>query len=337
MSSTVAEILPGLLRFTVPFPDDPRRSVHSYVLVAGREALLVDAAWDTAGARAELVAALATRGLEPAAVRTVVITHLHVDHFGLAGHLRRLGARIGYHHADVMTLLCRYRRMDEFRAHSLYWERLNGYPDDNYPSLSSIEAVEHTLLDVPEPDLSLEGGEVLELGGFRLRPIWTPGHTMGHLCYYEETRRLLFTGDHVLPGISPHVGLYVHAIGNPLPNYLRSLELLQEYRPELVLPAHGEAFPDLHQRLDELLSHHHERMEEMFSIVGDRPMTPWEVAQRAHWTRRRVLISALAPFHRRMALAETMAHLDLLHAEGRLRKEFAPGLVQYRRPAAAGR
>ena len=73
-------------------------------------------------------------------------------------------------------------------------------------------------------------------------------------------------------------------------------------------------------------------MEEMFDIVGDEPLTAWEVASRAHWTRRKVTLDQIAPRHRRLALAETIAHLDLLRAEGRLAKEFAPGRMLYRRP-----
>ena len=354
MSAEVTEILPGLVRFTVPFPpaaDEDRppakppapgtstpaarretvRKVNSFVFTAGSDALLLDASWDVPDAREGLQAALALSRLKPAAVSLVAITHLHPDHIGLAGRLRRHGARVAYHPAEEMVLLSRFRRLDEFREHTMLWERLNGAPDDLVPTFSSIAAVEDTLSAVPHPDLPLAGDETLEIGDFRLRPVWTPGHTLGHLCYYEETHKLLFTGDHVLPTISPHVGMYVHAIGNPLPNYLDSLRLLKEYRPELVLPAHGEVFTDLHGRLDELLEHHHERMEEMFEIVRDEPLSAWDVASRAHWTRRKVSLQEISPRHHRLALAETLAHVELLHAEGRVTKLMHPGRMLYRR------
>jgi glyoxylase-like metal-dependent hydrolase (beta-lactamase superfamily II) len=334
LSPDVSQVLPGLFRFIVPFPHDERRKVNSFLFVANGEALLLDASWNTPPALEALEATLALSGLGLEAVRTVVITHLHPDHLGLAGRLRRLGARIGYHPAEAVVLLTRYRRLAEFRAHSLFWERLNGSPIDEFPSPGNGERDDTSLREVPEPDLPLEGGERLELGDFRLRPVWTPGHTMGHLCYYEESRKLLFTGDHVLPTISPHVGLYMHAIGNPLSNYLESLRLLQSYQPALVLPAHGENFTDLHARLDELLEHHHERMEELLAIVGTEPLTAWQVASRAHWTRRKVTLDEISAWHRRLALAETMAHLDLLQAEGRIKKQFVPGLIRYWRDGA---
>ena len=335
MSPDIREVLPSLYRFTVPFPNDPKRNVNSFLFVANQEALLLDASWDTPAAWEALQATLARAGLEPKQVRTVLITHMHPDHTGLAGKLHTLGAQVGYHPAEEMSLLSRFRQLAEFRRHSLYWERLNGSPIDTWPTTAHDDRDPRAVDDVPDPDLRLEGGETIKIGEFRIRPVWTPGHTLGHLCYYEETRELLFTGDHVLPTISPHVGLYMHAIGNPLANYLESLSLLKGYRPDLVLPAHGEAFSDLHGRLDELLAHHHQRTEELLAIVGDEPLTAWEVASRARWTRRRVTLEEISPWHRRLALAETLAHLDLLHAEGRLRKVIGPGLLRYRRAEAA--
>lgn len=329
---TLNQILPGLVRFTIPFPQDPRRTVHSYLLASRGEALLLDAAWDVPDAAAALEAALAEHGLENSALRTVLITHLHPDHIGLAERLRARGARIGYHPAEEISLGFRYRRMEEFRQQTALWERMNGHPETAEPVFDSLAVVGDRLAGVPRPDLPLAGGETITVGDFRLRPIWTPGHTLGHLCYYEETRKLLFTGDHVLPTITPHVGLYVHAIGNPLQNYLESLRLLYRFQPELVLPAHGDPFTRLHERLTELLEHHQERAEELFHLVTDEPVTAWDVAARARWTRRLLPFEQLSPYHRRLALAETLAHLELLQAEGRVRKEFENGTMRYRRP-----
>jgi glyoxylase-like metal-dependent hydrolase (beta-lactamase superfamily II) len=331
MPADITHVLPRLVRFTVPFPGDPKRKVNSFLFMADREALLLDASWDVPEALDSLEAALKIGGLGMGSVRTVVITHLHPDHLGLASRLRSHGARIGYHPAEAMVMLTRFRRLDEFREHSRLWERLNGHPVDSESALSGIAAVEGTLSEVPHPDLPLEGGERLQIGDFQLRPVWTPGHTLGHLCYYEETRKLLFTGDHVLPTISPHIGMYVHAIGNPLPNYLDSLALLRAYDVEMALPAHGQAFSDLHGRLEELLQHHYKRMEEMLGVFDEQALTAWEVASRARWTRRKLSLQEIAPWHRRLALAETIAHLELLRAEGHLEKVFRPGQMLYRR------
>ena len=157
----IKQILPGLARFTIPFPRDPRRVVNSFVLTAGRDAVLIDAAWDVPEAFEALEATLALGGLGPKDVRTVLITHLHPDHLGLAGRLSKLGAKIGYHPAEEMVMLPRLRRLKQFRGHTLLWERLNGAPPDNDPAITSLSVVEATLQDVPHPDLPLEGGETI--------------------------------------------------------------------------------------------------------------------------------------------------------------------------------
>jgi glyoxylase-like metal-dependent hydrolase (beta-lactamase superfamily II) len=330
----LVEVQPGLLRFRVPFPNDPKRHVNSYLFVAQRQALLIDASWNLPEARAALDAALEQSGLEPRSLKYVLITHLHPDHIGLAAELRKSGARIGYHPSE-MLLRSRFHHMNDFREHARMFEQLNGAPADNAESsFSIIGAVADTLAEVPRPDLALLGEERIEIGPFRIRAVWTPGHTLGHLCYYEETRDLLFTGDHVLPTITPHVGLYVHVASNPLPNYLDSLRLLKQLRPSLTIPAHGEPFEDLHGRLDELIEHHHERMEELYALVSDEPVTGWQVASAARWTRRKVSLDQVSPQHHRLALAETLAHLELLRAENRLEKVFLPGAMCYRRPSS---
>ena len=101
-----------------------------------------------------------------------------------------------------------------------------------------------------------------------------------------------------------------------------------------MLPAHGEVFSDLHGRLDELVEHHHERMEELFEIVQDEPLSGWQVASRAHWTRRKVLLNEISPRHHRLALAETLSHLEMLRAQERFTKVFVPGRMLYRRAPA---
>ena len=80
-----------------------------------------------------------------------------------------------------------------------------------------------------KPDILLEHGDLVPLPGRRLRAVWTPGHTPGHLCLHEEAGNLLLTGDHVLPRISPNIGLQPHAAEPPLAAYLRSLEFVAAY------------------------------------------------------------------------------------------------------------
>src|SRR5699024_11899985 len=61
----------------------------------------------------------------------------------------------------------------------------------------------------------------------RIRVLWTPGHTFGHIALLDEETGTFFSGDHVLPSISPNIGLDVTAIGHSLGDYLGSLERMR--------------------------------------------------------------------------------------------------------------
>lgn len=122
------------------------------------------------------------------------------------------------------------------------------------------------------PDREIVPGELLDLPGRRLRAIWTPGHTPGHVCLHLEEAHpaglpgngRLFSGDHLLPRITPHIGLYEDpddtTVADPLGDYLDSLERVGRLAPAEVLPAHRHAFPDATTRVRELLDHHDERL-----------------------------------------------------------------------------
>src|SRR5207237_1481409 len=95
---------------------------------------------------------------------------------------------------------------------------------------------------LPSPDRTMDGGEEVPCGRFDSRVIWTPGHSAGHICLFDAVHKVLLSGDHVLPRITPSVGLHVRAASNPLPDYLDSLRLIGRLEAELVLPGHGDPF-----------------------------------------------------------------------------------------------
>src|SRR5205823_6408166 len=148
----------------------------------------------------------------------------------------------------------------------------------------------------------------LDSGRYRFQIVWTPGHSAGHICLYEPDRRLFMSGDHILDPITPNIGLHAQSMGNPLSDYLDSLELVRELDVELVLPAHGQQFEGLRRRVDELLAHHEERLDEVRAAVADGPATAYEIASHMRWGRSGEAWQTMAPFQQRMAVTEALAH-----------------------------
>ncbi|HEX8968568.1 MAG TPA: MBL fold metallo-hydrolase, partial [Chloroflexota bacterium] len=209
--------------------------------------------------------------------------------------------------------------------------RLNGTPPDelerlNRGSLGMLERVQ-----IAFPDRTLDGGEEITCGRFAFRVIWTPGHSAGHICLYDARHKVLLSGDHVLPHITPSVGLHVRTTSNPLADYLDSLELIGKLEADLVLPGHGAPFQGLPERTQALLAHHERRLEEVVGLLAKQPgqpVTGYAIASRMAWSRRRTW-DDLSGFERRLAVTEALAHIELLHARGRVQKRFAEGAITY--------
>ena len=147
-----------------------------------------------------------------------------------------------------------------------------------------------------------------------------PGHADGHIGFLREG--VLITGDHLLPDITPAVGVYPESRPDPLGTYLASLERTIELAPRLALPAHGEPIDDPAGRAREIVVHHHERLEETRGALVPEPRTGYEVSLR-------LFPGALAASQRRFAVAETLAHLDRLVGAGEARRHGDVTTVTY--------
>jgi glyoxylase-like metal-dependent hydrolase (beta-lactamase superfamily II) len=177
---------------------------------------------------------------------------------------------------------------------------------------------------VVEPDLLLEGAERLPLDDNEVQAIWTPGHSPGHCCFYWPARRLLFSGDHLLPKISPNIGLHPQSSADPLDDYLQSLDHIERLDVGLVLPAHGDPFDDPRDRIATIKRHHEERKATLVGLLADGPKSGWQLAgELFHAIRDRNV------FQQRLALQETLAHCQSLAVEGRLQKHVNGRLVSW--------
>ncbi len=316
----VEEVRPGLWSIPVPIPDNPLRYVLVYAFeLAGGGVALVDAGWNTDEAWAALSAGLSTAGGSMADVHAVLVTHIHPDHYGLAGRVREAsGAWIGLHPEDAVMLESRYGDTDQLVASMFRLLSDSGVPEDKLPDLALASMALKSLVTMAVPDVLFEDGREVGLPGWSLRTVWTPGHSPGHVCFYDEVNRLLVSGDHVLPRITPNISVHSQQFANPLGDFLESLVKVRDLGTDEVLPAHEYRFADLAGRVDQVIAHHADRLDEIEQVLAVAPgSTAWEITLRLHWSRP---WDEIQPFMQRQANGETLAHCVLLELQDRIRR-----------------
>lgn len=288
--------------------------------------VLVDTGIDTRPARDALKQGALDIGVTPESLRHVVLTHAHIDHYGLAGPVREWsGARLAIHEREEQLALRWVQGWADDRAQVGATFLAGGIPDPLAHALLAASDRIHERYEYYAPDELLRGERGALPGGGGWEWILTPGHSPGHVTVYHPERRLLIAGDHVLPRISPNIGADLYA-ENPLADYLDSLRRLRGLPVDLVLPSHGEPFTGFAERIDVLLAHHDERNEQTLELIR-QPRTAYQVALG--------LFPELPPDNFLHALREARAHLAYLAGIGAAAREAEGGVERWRAAGSA--
>lgn len=310
----------GVYRIPLPLPGDGLRAVNVYAITDGTGLVLVDSGWALDEAHEVLGHAVAELGYPLTAIRRILITHAHRDHYTLATRLRRQyqvpvtlgsgdrgylqGARTGEGQRNRLDLLRRFgspARLSEWASHT--YRR---------------EAADRDPADWADPDEWLIAPAAIRLHDRELEAIPTPGHTAGHVVFADRENRLLFAGDHILPTITPSIGFEPRPAALPLRDYLDSLRRVRQLPAMTLLPGHGPVTDGFHSRVEELFAHHAERLDRAASLANGAGVTVYQVAAQLPWTRRGRRFADLDAANQVLALIETSAHLGLLATMGRL-------------------
>ncbi|HKS47208.1 MAG TPA: MBL fold metallo-hydrolase [Amycolatopsis sp.] len=331
-------VAPGVYRIPLPLPNDGLRGVNVYALTDGSDLVLIDSGWALEAARQQLSGALKGIGAELGDISQFLVTHVHRDHYTQAVALRReFGGKIALGQQEEASLLAS-ADPDGTPLHAQLAVLRQSGAEPVLDALRKMfgEQAHATEASIWEtPDEWLTPGRRSVLPGRDLDVVHTPGHTTGHVVFDDGAGGLMFTGDHVLPHITPSIGFQPKAAELPLRDYLGSLRLVRGMPDRRMLPAHGPVSDSVHQRVDELLDHHEERLSRTAETIVDGATTAYEAALRLGWTRRRRKLGELDAFNQMLAVGETRAHLDLLVYQGKLTAAEEDGIRRYR-PASTG-
>jgi glyoxylase-like metal-dependent hydrolase (beta-lactamase superfamily II) len=330
----VEKVASGVWSVPVPIPDNPLRYVLCYLIEHKSGVVMVDPGWNHPDGWRALESGLAACEIPMSAVTAVVITHVHPDHHGLSGAVREAsGAWVGMHEREDELLTRINEDLSGSGPRQRQWEQYQrwcGAPEEHIRDVAAARQMRPRAM--VRADRTIAHGELIDVPGLRLRAVFTPGHSPGHLCLHDEDRDLLLTGDHVLPRITPNVSAYDPQT-RPLEDYLQSLDALRGLQPAEVLPAHEYRFTDLDARLRALADHHDQRLKEVEQVLAGAAggLSTWQVAERVTWSRG---WDQLSGFPRQAALGEVTAHLRHLQSAGAVQCADSRGIGLWR-PAEA--
>lgn len=321
------EISPGVFRIPLPLPEGPP-AINVYAIVDGDDVVLIDSGWATEDGVRHLERGLERIGFEPSGISRFLITHWHTDHYSQALEIRR-------RHGNPVSLGVGERATVELHAAGAASGRASSGAAVTLSRAGARDMI-GMMPGVPDvgvelPDHWLEGSPRIVLQNRTLVAIPTPGHTNGHYSFWDPEARLFFTGDHVLPRITPWIGLETTPGRLPLGDYLASLLLVQTMPDAQLLPAHGPTMPSAAERARQLIDHHHARLDRTLDAVPSHAVTAFEVAHRLRWTRRDQRLDELPTPLQPYAVIETVAHLDVLADRGAVQAAESDGVTRYSR------
>ena len=334
----VTEVGPGVLRMQLPIDMPGLGHVNAYALLDKAGAAVIDPGLPGPATWKALRDRLHKAGLRVKNVHTVVVTHSHPDHFGSAGRLAKIAGADLVTHSAFRTWWAPRSAHDcaDHEVHDVDPDELStenpfrgetpwgGEYKFNRRRRVQFRIMRSRFLRIfvpPEPTRRLRHGDHITLAGREFVAIHTPGHTLDHLCLHDPEGGLLFSGDHVLPTITPHIsGLGTGR--DPLKAFVASLDRVAELAPSVstVLPAHGHPFSDLVGRAGDIQRHHEERLDKLRAVsIALGPSTvetlSHELFRQARW----------GP----MAESETYAHLEHLRLAGLAESHRANGKLVY--------
>ncbi|HVU10164.1 MAG TPA: MBL fold metallo-hydrolase [Phototrophicaceae bacterium] len=308
LTESLLQVAEGIYQVQVPLPF-ALRIVNCYLLDNGDDTwTIVDTGLNIPDDRAVWQAAFEALGITPEQISQIVLTHVHPDHYGLAGWLQGLSG------APVKLSPREEQAAQEFwvgveardQATSTQMAQMGVPSEVTTMIIGGIAMIRAVIQPRPEHLEPIIPGESVSMGGRQFRAIHAPGHSDGQLLFYDEADRLLISGDHVLMKITPNIAQWPETDPDPLGRFLDSLTELSALDVRLALPGHRQLITDWSGRIAEMIAHHIERLGRVREILDGGEQTAYQVATRLFdFERLRVREEGFA-------VVETMAHLDYL-------------------------
>jgi glyoxylase-like metal-dependent hydrolase (beta-lactamase superfamily II) len=319
----------GIHRLAIPTPFQVGR-VNAY-LIEDSPLTLVDSGPNSAKALDELEQALAAHGHAIEDIELLVVSHQHMDHFGLASILaRRSGAEVAALDQLAPFLASYGHETDLDDAFAERTMLRHGIPPEIVTALRAVSAGFRAWGSQVEVTRPLADGAQLQLRDRTLEVLHRPGHSPSDTVFLDRERSILLAADHLIAHISSNPLLarplgaaadYAGPRPKALVTYMASLRETRAMDLALVLPGHGRPITDHVALIDERFRMHARRAEKIHRLIVSEPRTAHEIAQE--------LWGNVAVTQAYLTLSEVLGHVDLLLDDGRVIESEQDGVVRF--------
>lgn len=314
------ELFKGINQIKLPLSKAGPDTVNVYIIEGKDGNLMIDTGWNTLEAFNTLAQEMKNSGFAMKDITNIVITHLHPDHMGLAGKVAELsGATIAVSETENKLIDSLYTHPESLISEMILFFMANGVPEWELKMLAEASYNIRNYVTPFKASTFLKPGDRVDMEPFAFQVIATPGHSPGHICLYEPEKKYLFSGDHILAEIVPNVGYHPLSGENPLGDYVKALNDLSGLEVRFVFPGHSSVFSGLAPKIDDIQRFHQDRMNKIQRVMGVEQKNAYDIAKAIPWIINgdETAYDKLEPIDRRLAVLETLAHLQYLVAEGR--------------------
>lgn len=323
--------LKNIVRISIPIPIPALKTVNSYLVADEEKLLIIDTGMPIRSSLGYLEEKLIESGFKTRDIRKIIVTHLHIDHIGGAGYLQKVsGASVSIHEreAEFISRLVNYPE-ESMKTFKIMMYR-SGVPENMidkmmffHPGISN-QAVYSKI----NYNASVRDDDIISIGNRELRIISTPGHSINNICIYDEEDEILFSGDHILPKITPNIRMPLDE-DNPLGEYLRSLEKVSKLKVRYYLPGHGNINSNLKERIKTLRCHHYQRLLETLDIISDKPLSAYEISSKMRWDIE-MPWEDFPTIQKYFAIGETLAHIRYLQENNVIENVYDTNVEKFR-------
>jgi len=309
----IEELFPNLYRLVVPIPQNPLKELNSYV-IKGERNLIIDTGMNRPECSSVMEKGLKELGVDLTKT-DFFITHLHADHSGLVGVLKREGSAVYCTKADADII----NADDSIWEIMRYFVKMGGFPEEEFNNaILKHPGFKYRARDYVNFTL-LSDGDTISVGDYLFRCLETPGHTRGHICLYEADKKIFISGDHILGDITPNISLWLDD-EDPLADYIESLDRVYGLEIDYVLPGHRTILQNCRERIDQLKVHHQTRANEVLVMLAGGSKNAYQVASQMTWDMSYDSFEQFPIAQKWFASGEALAHLKYLEGKNKVKR-----------------